>query len=60
LLKTSQIAGGFYSQKGHRQFTRQVVDMMLSAQAPYAALAAGTTAPQQYLQPISHANTRLE
>ena len=59
-LETSQIAGGFYSRKWHRQFTRQVADLMLSAQDPYAALAAGTAAPKKYLQPVPHAHTRLE
>ncbi|WP_439121869.1 capsule biosynthesis protein [Marivita sp.] len=35
LLETSQIPGGFYSAKGRAQLFRQVVDRMLSPNAPY-------------------------
>ena len=44
LLETSQVAGGFYSARGRRQLMRMVVDMMLSAEDPYDALAQGTAA----------------
>jgi capsular polysaccharide export protein len=50
LLETSQVAGGFYSGRGRRQLLRQVVDMMLAPQDPYAALASGTAAPRQQLR----------
>ncbi|MEO1640004.1 MAG: capsular biosynthesis protein [Pseudomonadota bacterium] len=39
LLQTSQVPGGFYSAKGRKQLLRQVVDKMLAADGPYAALA---------------------
>jgi capsular polysaccharide export protein len=47
LLETSQVPGGFYSVRGRRQLLRQVVDMMLSPDDPYEALARGTAAPRQ-------------
>ncbi len=47
LLETSQIPGGFYSARGRRRLLRQVVDMMLSPDDPYEALARGTAAPRQ-------------
>ncbi|MEY1554842.1 capsule biosynthesis protein [Yoonia sp. R2331] len=50
LLETSQVPGGFYSARGRRQLMRQVVDMMLSDQDPYDALAAGKTPPRQPLR----------
>ena len=50
LLETSQISGGFYSSRGRRALLRQVVDMMLSPEDPYAALASGTAAPRQHLR----------
>lgn len=50
LLETSQIAGGFYSTGGRRQLLRQVVDMMLAPEDPYAALQSGTAAPRQQLR----------
>lgn len=53
LLETSQLPGGFYSSKGRRQLLRQVVDMMLSDQDPYQALAAGTAAPRQHLRAVN-------
>ena len=53
LLETSQVPGGFYSARGRRQLLRQVVDMMLSDQDPYDALAAGTAAPRQQLRLVT-------
>ncbi|CUH53253.1 capsule biosynthesis protein [Shimia marina] len=50
LLETSQVPGGFYSARGRRQLLRQVVDMMLSDEDPYQALATGTAAPRQQLR----------
>jgi len=49
LLETSQISGGFYASRGRRQLLRQVVDMMLAKDDPYAALENGTAAPRQQL-----------
>ena len=49
LLETSQIPGGFYAARSRRQFLRQVVDMMLSDDDPYDALATGSAAPRQQL-----------
>ncbi|WP_299610482.1 capsular biosynthesis protein [uncultured Tateyamaria sp.] len=53
LLETSQIPGGFYSARGRRQLMRQVVDMMLSPDDPYDALASGTAAPRQQLRLVT-------
>ncbi|MBJ3763466.1 capsular biosynthesis protein [Maribius pontilimi] len=53
LLETSQIAGSFYSAKGRRQLLRQVVDMMLAPDDPYAALALGRAAPRQQLRAVT-------
>lgn len=53
LLETSQIAGGFYSARGRRQLMRQVVDMMLSPEDPYDALASGSAAPRQSLRLVN-------
>lgn len=52
LLETSQVPGGFYSRRGRRQLLRQVVDMMLSPEDPYEALASGTAAPRQQLRAV--------
>jgi len=52
LLETSQLPGGFYSARGRRQLLRQVVDMMLSSEDPYDALASGTAAPRQQLRVV--------
>lgn len=52
LLETSQVSGGFYSRGGRRQLMRHVVDMMLSAEDPYDALASGTAAPRQQLRAV--------
>ncbi|MFT7106846.1 MAG: capsular polysaccharide export protein [Yoonia sp.] len=38
LLETSQVPGGFYSASGRKQLLRQVGDIMLHADAPYAAI----------------------
>lgn len=35
LLETSQIGGGFYTQRGRSELLRRVVDLMLSPEAPY-------------------------
>ncbi len=53
LLETSQVPGGFYSARGRRQLMRQVVDMMLSDEDPYDALAAGRTPPRQPLRIVN-------
>lgn len=53
LLETSQLPGGYYSQKGRRQLLRQVVDMMLAPDDPYDALKRGTAAPRQQLRVVS-------
>ncbi|MEP4197646.1 MAG: capsular biosynthesis protein [Aliishimia sp.] len=53
LLETSQLPGGFYSTRGRRQLLRQVVDMMLSDEDPYDALASGTAAPRQQLRLVT-------
>ncbi len=53
LLETSQLPGGYYSASGRRQLMRQVVDMMLSAEDPYAALESGTAAPRQQLRLVN-------
>jgi capsular polysaccharide export protein len=53
LLETSQLPGGFYSAGGRRQLMRHVVDMMLSHEDPYQALASGTAAPRQQLRVVN-------
>jgi len=50
LLETSQVPGGYYSARGRRQLLRHVVDMMLSDETPYEALASGNAAPRQQLR----------
>ena len=50
LLETSQVPGGFYSARGRRQLLRQIVDMILSDEDPYDALAAGKVPPRQPLK----------
>ena len=35
LLETSQIAGGFYTQRGRAQLLRRIVDLILSESDPY-------------------------
>ena len=53
LLETSQVAGGFYAARARRQLLRQVVDMMLSPDDAYDALARGTAAPRQRLRAVT-------
>ncbi|HCQ64809.1 MAG TPA: capsule biosynthesis protein CapA, partial [Rhodobacteraceae bacterium] len=53
LLETSQVAGGFYAARARRQLMRQVVDMMLSPDDAYDALAHGTAAPRQRLRAVT-------
>ena len=53
LLETSQIVGGFYSARGRREILRQVVDMMLAPEDPYAALAKGCASPRQQLRLVN-------
>ena len=53
LLETSQVPGGFYSSRGRRQLLRHVVDMMLSPEDPYDALASGSAAPRQQLRLVT-------
>lgn len=53
LLETSQLPGGFYSSRGRKQLLRHVVDMMLSPEDPYDALASGTAAPRQQLRLVN-------
>ncbi|MBF9047716.1 capsule biosynthesis protein CapA [Rhodobacterales bacterium LSUCC0031] len=53
LLETSQVTGSFYSARGRRQLLRQIVDMMLSPDDPYAALSAGRPAPRQHLRLVT-------
>jgi capsular polysaccharide export protein len=50
LLETSQVVGGFYSARGRRALLRQVADMMLSPDDPYAALQSGHAAPRQQVR----------
>ena len=52
LLETSQIPGGFYSQRGRRKLLRQVIDMILAPEDPYDSLSAGTAAPRQQLSVV--------
>ncbi len=53
LLETSQVPGGFYSARGRRQLMRQIVDMILSEEDPYDALAAGKVPPRQPLKIVN-------
>ncbi len=50
LLKTSQLAGGYYSSRGRRVLLRGVVDMMLNPADPYDALLVQGAAPKQQFQ----------
>jgi capsular polysaccharide export protein len=52
LLETSQVVGGFYSDRGRRALLRQVADMMLSQDDPYDALHKGSAAPRQQLRVV--------
>jgi capsular polysaccharide export protein len=49
LLETSQVVGGYYSSRGRRALLRQVVDLMLHPDDPYAALILGKAAARQQL-----------
>ncbi len=53
LLETSQVPGGFYSKRGRRQLLRLVVDLMLSKEAPDAALLSGSAPPRQPLRVVN-------
>ncbi len=53
LLETSQLPGGYYSQRGRKQLLRQVVDLILSSEDPYDALHHGTAAPRQQLRVVN-------
>jgi capsular polysaccharide export protein len=50
LLETSQVVGGFYSSRGRLALLRQVVDLMLQPEDPYAALMSGKAAARQQLR----------
>jgi capsular polysaccharide export protein len=50
LLETSQVVGGFYSSRGRRALLRQVVDLMLQSDDPYAAMLSGKAAARQQLR----------
>lgn len=52
LLESSQVPGSFYSAHGRRQLMRRVVDMMLAATGPYAALDAPGAAQRQQLRAV--------
>lgn len=52
LLETSQIAGGFYSQRGRQQLMRIAVDLMLAEDAPDQAMISGKAQPRQPLRVI--------
>lgn len=53
LLETSQVAGGFYSERARRGLLRLIVDMMLSGDDPYDALLSGSAAPRQQLRVVN-------
>jgi capsular polysaccharide export protein len=50
LLETSQVRGGFYSANGRQTLLRQIVDRMLAADDPYAAIVPRTEALVQQLR----------
>ena len=52
LLATSQLPGGFYSARGRQQLLRQVADLMLRADDPYALPAVQTEADKQQLRVV--------
>jgi len=54
LLETSQLPGGFYSRHGRRQLLRQIVDLMLVKDSPYATFQQGTAAPRQQLRVVNN------
>ncbi|MGR3571164.1 capsule biosynthesis protein [Brevirhabdus sp.] len=53
LLETSQITGGYYSQRARQQLLRQVADMILAKDDPYDALSNGNAAPRQQLRLVN-------
>ena len=53
LLETSQVPGGFYSNRSRKHLLRQIVDIMLTPHDPYDALLKGTAAPRQQLFAVS-------
>lgn len=53
LLETSQIAGGYYTQKGRAELLRRVVDLMLSLEDLYGAGEARGDATDPVLQVVS-------
>ncbi len=52
LLETSQVPGGFYSAKGRRQLLRQLPDMMLASDDPYAARLSPTRTSRQPMRVV--------
>ena len=52
LLATSQIAGSYYSTAGRRRLLRVIVDRMLAAGDPYAAIERGHAAAVQQLRTV--------
>lgn len=50
LLATSQITGGFYSKESRARLIRQVADMVLASEDPYALLEQSPAAPMQQLK----------
>ncbi len=53
LLETSQLTGGYYSQKGRQELLRQVADLILAKQDPYDSLKLGNAAPRQHLRLVN-------
>ncbi|MBK0326905.1 capsular biosynthesis protein [Rhodobacteraceae bacterium F11138] len=58
LLQTSQVPGGYYSLGGRRQLLRQVLDLMLAEQGPYAAMRPQAGTPEHPLRLVRQANRR--
>lgn len=52
LLQTSQIPGGFYSERSRAHTLRIVSDMILDSEDPYQALASGHTSNRQQISDI--------
>jgi capsular polysaccharide export protein len=46
LLRTSQVAGGYYTARGRAALTRRLIDMMLAEHGPYASLTANPVAKE--------------
>lgn len=53
LLETSQQPGGYYSAKGRRELLRQLPDLMLAEDDPYAALRKANTPAKPNLSTVS-------